>query len=112
MEGSLVAADRPSANGTGLKVAPPSTDNSASGIVAPAMVCWPRATTRLPFTATCCSTAVVAPDGSGRTIVLQLRPSVVVHTAGLPSCEPTDTKPYAFAATASTWLEPFVSFTS
>src|SRR5579862_8468276 len=47
-----------------------------------------------------------------RTIVLQLRPSVVVHTAGLSSCDPADTNPSALAATASTWLEPVASFTS
>ena len=36
----------------------------------------------------------------------------VVHTAGLLSCEPTETNPCAPAATASTWLEPVASFTS
>jgi len=36
----------------------------------------------------------------------------VVHTAGLPLCDPADTKPRASAATASTWLEPVASFTS
>ena len=37
---------------------------------------------------------------------------MVVHTAGWPLCDPTDTKPRAPAATASTWLEPVTSFTS
>src|SRR6266849_4110884 len=119
-------------NGTCCQVAPPSTENSANGTVlaavpapgpaagptavpAPvpaAVVAWPRATTWLPLIATCWSTAVAAPFGTGRTIVFQERPSAVVHTAGLLSCEPTETKPCAPAATASTWLEPVVSFTS
>src|SRR5580693_9911352 len=45
-------------------------------------------------------------------MVFQVRPSVVVQTAGWPLCDPTDTKPLASAATASTWLEPVASFTS
>src|SRR5271157_6087166 len=107
-------------NGTCCQVAPPSTESSANGTVptpgpAPvpaAGVAWPRATTRLPLIATCWSTAVAAPSGPGRTIVSQEVPLAVVQTAGLLSCEPTETKPRAPAATASTWLEPVVSFTS
>src|SRR5271169_6499570 len=111
-------------NGTCCQVAPPSTESSANGTVptpgptpgpAPvpaAGVAWPRATTRLPLIATCWSTAVAAPSGTGRTIVSQEVPLAVVQTAGLPSCEPTETKPCAPAATVSTWLEPVVSFTS
>ena len=108
-------------NGIGCQVAPPSTESSANGtvpasvVLAPvpaAGVAWPRATTRLPLIATCWSTALAAPSGTGRTIVSQERPLAVVQTAGLPSCEPTETNPCAPAATASTWLEPVVSFTS
>ena len=73
---------------------------------------WPRATTRLPLIATCWSAPAEAPPGGGRTIVFQARPLVVVHTAGWLLCEPTETNPCAPAATASTWLEPSVSFTS
>ena len=44
--------------------------------------------------------------------MVQLVPLVVVQSAGWPLWEPTDTKPVPSAATASTWLEPLVSFTS
>src|SRR5262249_57884145 len=110
--------------GPGCTVAPPSAGGwatgAASGPVAFAeptagpcpTVPWPRATTRLPSIATCWSAPAVAPAGGGRTIVFQARPSVVVHTAGWPLCEPTETNPCAPAATASTWLEPSASFTS
>ena len=54
----------------------------------------------------------MAPCGSGRTMVVQVRPSVVVHTAGWASCEPAEKNPSSSAATASTWLEPVVSLTS
>src|SRR5208282_1100483 len=102
-------------NGTCCQVAPPSTESSAKGtgpapvLSAPlpaAGVACPRATTRLPLIAICWSTAVAAPSGTGRTIVFQEVPLAVVQTAGLLSCEPTETKPRAPAATASTWLEP------
>src|SRR5271166_6005226 len=115
-------------NGTCCQVAPPSTESSANGTgLAPVLpaplpaagVACPRATTRLPLIATCWSTAVAAPptspgpsSGTGRTIVSQEVPLAVVQTAGLLSCEPTETNPCAPAATASTWLEPVVSFTS
>ncbi len=110
-------------NGTCCQVAPPSTESSANGTgpapVPAAGVAWPRATTRLPLIATCWSTAVAALpaspapfSGTGRTIVFQEVPLAVVQTAGLLSCEPTETNPCAPAATASTWLEPVVSFTS
>ena len=73
---------------------------------------WPTATTRFPLIATCCRTAEEAPACLGSTMVVQVVPLDVVHTARLPSCDPTDTKPAAPAATASTWLEPVTSFTS
>src|SRR5207302_741594 len=60
--------------------------------------------------ATCWSTAEEAPGGNPRTIAVQDLPSVVVHTAGRLSCEPTATKSCPLAATASTRLEPPVSF--
>src|SRR5271165_564045 len=109
-------------NGTCCQVAPPSTESSANGTVLELLpvpdVAWPRATTRLPLIATCWSTAVAPPtspapfSGTGSTIVFQEVPLAVVQTAGLLSCEPTETNPCAPAATASTWLEPVVSFTS
>src|SRR5262249_31655466 len=46
------------------------------------------------------------------TIVFHDRPLVVIHAAGWPLCEPTETNPCAVAATASTWLEPVARFTS
>src|SRR5580704_357082 len=109
---AVTAGSGPSApNGTCRQVAPPSVDSSASGLVTPAAVCTPRATTRLPSIAICWSTPV-APCGSGRTIVFQAGPLVVVHNAGWPSCDPAEMNPCALAATASTWLEPVASFTS
>src|ERR1700683_2374384 len=92
---------------------PSSADSAANGSTTPAeVVSWPRATTRLPLIAICCSMAERDPAGSGRRIVVQLRPSVVTHAAGSPLCDPTDTKPCASAATAIIVLEPVTSFTS
>ena len=51
------------------------------------MPCSPKAATRFPLIATCCSTPVV-PDGNGRTILVQVVPLVVVHTAGWPLSDP------------------------
>src|SRR5919201_2001789 len=111
-------------NETCCQVAPPSVDSSANGtapgsvpvaepIAGPfPVVAWPSATTRLPLTATCWSAAAEEPFGGGMTIVFQERPSVVVHAAGWPLCEPTETNPCAVAATESTWLEPVARFTS
>src|SRR6266700_809888 len=111
-------------NGTCCQVTPPSVDSSANGTAPgsvpvaepPAgpfpVVPWPKATTRLPSTATCWSAPTEAPVGGGMTIVFQERPSVVTHAAGWLLCEPTETNPCAVAATASTWLEPVARFTS
>src|SRR6266705_4484595 len=111
-------------NGTCCQVTPPSVDSSANGtapgsvpVAEPTagpfpIVPWPKATTRLPLIATCWSAPAEAPAGGGRTIVFQARPLVVIHAAGWLLCEPTETNPCAVAATASTWLEPSVSFTS
>src|SRR6185437_3296407 len=111
-------------NGTCCQVAPPSVDSSANGtapgsvpVAEPTagpfpIVPWPRATTRLPLTATCWSAPADAPPGGGMTIVFHDRPSVVIHAAGWLLCEPTETNPCAVAATASTWLEPVARFTS
>ena len=98
--------------GTWRQLMPPSSESSAIGTVPAVVVAWPTAATRFPLMAICCRTADEAPAGTGRTIVVQVVPLAVVHTAGLPSCDPTDTKPAAPAATASTWLEPVTSFTS
>ena len=76
------------------------------------MVCWPSATAWVPLTATCWITPAVAPAGSGVLTGVQVRPSELIHTAGRFSCEPADTKPAGPAATASTRLDPPVSFTS
>src|SRR5260370_21464330 len=77
-------------NGTCCQVAPPSAENSANGTVlaagpapapapgAAAAVAWPRATTRVPLIATCWSTAVAAPSGTGRTIAFHEGPLAVV----------------------------------
>src|SRR5271157_2425702 len=89
-------------NGTGCQVRPPSVDRSARGWMPSAVVCWPNATTRLPLTATCWITPAEAPAGIWRLMVVQARPSGLVHTAGWLSCEPADTKPDGPAATAST----------
>src|SRR5580692_9004676 len=101
-------------NGICSQVTPPSAESSANGTVPPlpAGVAWPRATIRSPLIATCWSTAVASPGGGGSTIVFQVVPLAVVQTAGMLSCEPTETNPCALAATARTWLEPVVSFTS
>src|ERR1700722_18077342 len=98
--------------GTCRQLIPPSSESSAIGTVPAGVVAWPTATTRFPLMATCCRTADEAPAGAGRTIVVQVVPLAVIQTAGWPSCDPTDTKPAAPAATASTWLEPVTSFTS
>src|SRR5215470_5233737 len=111
-------------NGTCCQDTPPPVDSSANG-TAPGWVrgaeptagpvpglAWPSATTRLPLTATCWSAAAEEPFGGGMTIVLQDLPSVVVHAAGWPLCDPTETKPSAVAATESTWLDPVARFTS
>ena len=88
--------------GTCRQLIPPSSESSAIGTVPAGVVAWPTAATRFPLMAICCRTADEAPAGTGRTIVVQVVPLAVVHTAGLPSCDPTDTKPAASAATAST----------
>src|SRR5580704_771439 len=80
-------------NGTGCQLRPPSVDRSASGRMPSGVVCWPSATTRLPLTATCWITPAEAPSGSCRLTVVQARPSGLIHTAGLLSAEPADTKP-------------------
>src|SRR6266852_2627836 len=71
-----------SANGTVLAAVPaPGPAAGPTAVPAPvpaAVVAWPRATTWLPLIATCWSTAVAAPFGTGRTIVFQERPSAVV----------------------------------
>src|SRR2546427_266277 len=66
----------------------------------------------LPLTATCWITPAVAPAGSGVLTAVQVRPSELVHTTGKFSCAPAEMKPDGPAATASTRLEPAVSFTS
>src|SRR5580692_4532458 len=65
-------------NGSCCQVAPPSAESSANGVVPAVVVAWPRATTRFPLAATCSSTAVEAPAGTGSRTVFQERPSVVV----------------------------------
>src|SRR6185437_1539906 len=99
-------------NGTGCQVLPPSAERSARGCTPCAVVCWPSATAWLPLTATCWITPAVAPAGSVVLTAVQVRPSELIHTTGRFSCEPADTKPAGPAATASTRLEPPVSFTS
>src|SRR5262249_48045183 len=54
----------------------------------------------------------VAPVSSGVLTAVQVRPSELIHTVGSLSWEPAETKPTGPAATASTRLEPPVSFTS
>src|ERR1700745_4329262 len=110
--------------GTCCEVAPPSVDSAANGtapgsvpVAEPTagpfpIVPWPRATTRLPLTATCWSAPADAPPGAGMTSVFHDRPLVVIHAAGWLLCEPTETNPCGVAATASTWLEPVARFTS
>src|ERR1700731_3228175 len=68
-------------NGTCCQLRPPLTDSSAIGTGPAEVVAWPRETTRFPLIAICCSTADEAPAGTGRTIVVHVVPSVVVHTA-------------------------------
>ena len=99
-------------NGTGCQARPPSADTSASGRTPFAVTCWPSAVMRVLLTATCWIHPAEAPAASGMFTVVQARPSFVVHTAGLPSWEPAETKPEGPAATASTWLEPPAWFTS
>ena len=79
--------------GTCRQLMPPSSESSAIGTVPAVVVAWPTAATRFPLMAICCRTADEAPAGTGRTIVVQVVPLAVVHTAGWPSCDPTDTKP-------------------
>ena len=67
------------------------------------------ATTRAPMTAIWLSWAFAGPE---RKMVRHVVPSEVTHAAGLPLCEPTETKPSASAATARVWLEPLVPLTS
>src|ERR1700733_12145814 len=98
--------------GTCRQLIPPSSESSAIGTVPAGVVARPTATTRFPLMATCCRTADEASAGAGRTIVVRGGPLAGTQTRGGPSCDPTDTKPAAPAATASTWLEPVTSFTS
>src|SRR6266516_1396900 len=98
--------------GTGCQVLPPSAERSARGWTPCAVVCWPSATAWVPLTATCWIIPAVAPAGSGVLTAVQVRPSELVHTTGKFSCEPAEMKPEGPAATASTRLEPPVSFTS
>src|SRR5271156_3538193 len=72
-------------NGTCCQVLPPSVDSSTRGDRPAEVVCWPVATTRFPSIATWYITAAEAVGGNGRLRVVQVRPSAVVHTTGLPS---------------------------
>ena len=98
--------------GTCCQLMPPSSESSAIGTGPAGVVAWPSSGHAVPADRDLLQDGRRGSGGTGRTIVVQVVPLAVVHAAGLPSCDPTDTKPAASAATASTWLEPVTSFTS
>jgi hypothetical protein len=109
---SAVTNARPEGTGSAdsVQLAPPSGELAANGTCCPVvMSAVPTAATARPSLATCCSTALVAPTGSGRLTWFQFRPSAEVQTAAWSPAAPTATKPRGPAVTASIWVAPWLA---
>src|SRR5580693_2199624 len=101
---SAVTVATPAGTGSAasVQVAPPLAELAANGSRWPVVVtAVPVATTVRPLLATCCSTALAEPTGTGRFAWRQVRPSGETQAEAWFPSDPTATKPPERATTAS-----------